>query len=684
MVTTSSEEILRNATGIGAKAVRLAELIQAGFTVPPFVVIRAAVVEQMGKDSEGAELILINVTKEAESLNTMRFAVRSAALSEDQATHSQAGQFKSLLNIKASEIGTAIMEVIHDAQIKGSATDTKPFSIIIQKYIEPEYAGVVFTRNPIVGREMIVEWTKGTENKVVGGGPVERVSMVHNSPIIKELFPGLQRLTVAAEQIEKKYNFPQDIEWVLASDHKLYIVQTRPVTTVSRERYEGYCFIEQEVKDPPYYFDQTTLSEAFVQSTPLSYEILQLLHTQQGAIGRVYKSLQIEFKADTIFREFVSHPYIDKEKEIKQFFPAYSYFGGKTLTPHVGQLSGIWTSHKNIQRFKKLPLQPPAALRAQLRASMKELVEELKGEKGWALWLVRFDQIYEQVFMVNVLADKALKIMEALTSSIGTSSEFISLPLNKSYPLDPSLIEVFSTLLGNSINIGDESPFTANSISSTSKTHTEIEIWSTLLPAIKEKLQPTVVMAQEYAELREEGRRLSVLAMNGLRKALIKHIEGKLADLSLVYFLHLDEIKNMQFDSAQLEARKKKFEAESRYILPSVIASVLEPQNTAVIGVSTGVATGFICDLSGPIIPGSILLVDRLVPELTQYMGTIAGIISREGGILSHLAIVAREYQIPVVIDHSNTPYKPGTTVTINGSEGSLHLHPTTQQYVEK
>lgn len=48
--------------------------------------------------------------------------------------------------------------------------------------------------------------------------------------------------------------------------------------------------------------------------------------------------------------------------------------------------------------------------------------------------------------------------------------------------------------------------------------------------------------------------------------------------------------------------------------------------------------------------PGVIVVTDHLYPEIGKYMTDIKGIICKYGALSAHLAILAREYQVPLII----------------------------------
>ena len=71
---------------------------------------------------------------------------------------------------------------------------------------------------------------------------------------------------------------------------------------------------------------------------------------------------------------------------------------------------------------------------------------------------------------------------------------------------------------------------------------------------------------------------------------------------------------------------------------------------------------------------GEILVVPRTDPGWTPVFRMIGGLITETGGLLSHGAVVSREYGIPAVTNIPNACriFKTGQTVTIDGSKGTV------------
>ena len=61
-------------------------------------------------------------------------------------------------------------------------------------------------------------------------------------------------------------------------------------------------------------------------------------------------------------------------------------------------------------------------------------------------------------------------------------------------------------------------------------------------------------------------------------------------------------------------------------------------------------------------------------PSWTPLFGIVSGIICENGGTLSHTAIVAREYEIPTILDANNATniIKDNDIIEINGDTGVI------------
>lgn len=101
------------------------------------------------------------------------------------------------------------------------------------------------------------------------------------------------------------------------------------------------------------------------------------------------------------------------------------------------------------------------------------------------------------------------------------------------------------------------------------------------------------------------------------------------------------------------------------------------------VAASAGRATGVarvVHDLRelGRVKPGDILVTNSTDPGWTPVFLLIKGLVLETGGILAHGTVLSREYGIPAVtsVRQATSVIKEGDLITIDGSEGSIHLPP--------
>ncbi len=76
------------------------------------------------------------------------------------------------------------------------------------------------------------------------------------------------------------------------------------------------------------------------------------------------------------------------------------------------------------------------------------------------------------------------------------------------------------------------------------------------------------------------------------------------------------------------------------------------------------------------IVPGDILIAETTAPPWTPLFGTVAAVVTDTGGVLSHCAVVAREYGIPAVVGTGFATAKitDGQMVEVDGGRGVVRI----------
>lgn len=210
-------------------------------------------------------------------------AVRSSATTEDLATASFAGQQETFLNIKGNKdlldyirkcwASLYTARAIYYRNKNNFPHETSLIAVVVQKMVNSETSGVMFTINPANNNknELVIEGVFGLGEGIVSGtiepdtyifdkesGEMtskrlgkKKVTFIkdENGKTIQEPVPTekqeeqvfneseLNELFKHGRNIEEHYDWPQDIEFALEKG-KVYIVQSRPVTTLEKEMKE--------------------------------------------------------------------------------------------------------------------------------------------------------------------------------------------------------------------------------------------------------------------------------------------------------------------------------------------------------------------------------------------------------------------------------------------------------------
>ena len=252
----------------GSKAVGLGQAMRDGLPVPPGIALSGAIVEAVAAGNGRA---IKQVAKTARPLGGP-LAVRSSAVDEDGAEASFAGQHLTLLNVPSSEqLGAALSEIWWSANSDSAISYrqrvglfTRPsVGVVVQALLDPQSAGVMFTRNPINGKdERMIEASWGLGEAVVAGQVIPDSYLIDRSGAVLQRTPGFKKIAIRtlpeggtfeqqvqperveqlclddgqlaelnglADRCEQIYGPARDIEWAFA-DGTLHLLQCRAVT----------------------------------------------------------------------------------------------------------------------------------------------------------------------------------------------------------------------------------------------------------------------------------------------------------------------------------------------------------------------------------------------------------------------------------------------------------------------
>ncbi len=296
---------------VGGKGANLGEMTNAGFNIPPgFCVTTAAFTRFMSAAKTDIYASLESITaddvehlrlvgeKVRAALNELPFpqdvadavtdawlalgeqhayAVRSSATAEDLPGASFAGQQDTYLNIRGKSallksVKACFISLFTDRAIlyrvqNGFDHRNVALAVVVQRMVQPDVAGILFTADPVTGNRNIVsiDASFGLGEALVSGlvsadlyqvdkrehkiikrqiakktiairslsqGGTEQIDLPESEQMQAALTDAqVLELARLGGKIEAHYGVPQDIEWALSGED-LYITQSRPITSL--------------------------------------------------------------------------------------------------------------------------------------------------------------------------------------------------------------------------------------------------------------------------------------------------------------------------------------------------------------------------------------------------------------------------------------------------------------------
>jgi len=292
---------------VGGKAANLGELIRANLPVPPGICVTTEAYRQVAASApidydafgvaapeelkrlagQAREALLavpiptaiaeVIVNAYGQLGNSVPVAVRSSATAEDLPYASFAGQQDTYLHIIGRD---AVLDAVRrcwaslwtDRAVVYRTTNsidhhTARLAVVVQRMVDAEVAGVLFTANPVSGRrrQAVIDASPGLGEAVVSGAvnPDHFVVDTDSRAIVErrlgdkriEVRPlpdgrtqhvarmkGTDRscltddqvraLAVLGDRVEAHYGIPQDTEWAIDAEGTLWLTQARPITTL--------------------------------------------------------------------------------------------------------------------------------------------------------------------------------------------------------------------------------------------------------------------------------------------------------------------------------------------------------------------------------------------------------------------------------------------------------------------
>lgn len=206
--------------------------------------------------------------------------------------------------------------------------------------------------------------------------------------------------------------------------------------------------------------------------------------------------------------------------------------------------------------------------------------------------------------------------------------------------------------------------------------------------------------ARHFHELREDTRFYIMMALPLIRRAMLE-VGSRLVAATLctepedIFYLRFEEMEEIaqtfplqphkanEFRALILRRKRKYTELQHiPFINPKLYQAPSGDSGEALLSGtpgSPGIAQGPVCIIHdssefAKLRPGDILVAPYTNPAWTPLFERAGGVIVDTGGVISHAAIVAREYGIPAIMGTGDgtAKLKDGMEICVNGTEGKV------------
>lgn len=223
------------------------------------------------------------------------------------------------------------------------------------------------------------------------------------------------------------------------------------------------------------------------------------------------------------------------------------------------------------------------------------------------------------------------------------------------------------------------------------------------LPDGEQKAEETKHMidrVRTFAGYREYPKYGIVSRYLAYKQALLREAErlvrsGTLRDAEDIFFLRLEELPEVargnQVDADLIRRRREAFRSHEALTPPRVLTSDGEaisgqyrrdvPSGALVgLAVSSGTVEGRARVLTrmerADLEPGDILVTAFTDPSWTPLFVAVAGLVTEVGGLMTHGAVIAREYGLPAVVgvEQATRLIRDGQRIRVHGTDGYVQL----------
>ena len=655
----------------GAKASALARASGLGLPVlPGFVVTTEAVADllDVGRLRPAAETRVRERWASLSRRGNRSLVVRSSSVGEDGAESSMAGMFTSVTNVLGLDAFLeALVTVAHSAR-GPHGDEPMPMAVLVQPFLPAEVGGVMFGVDPVTGStdHLVVAAAHGPPEELVSGRVQgSRYVLKRNGRLVEaEAGPGgatlggprRRALAGLAAQAERAFGSPQDVEWAIDGGGRLWLLQSRPVTATATKA----------VGTGPL-LGPGPVAETFPGTLSVLEEDLWVEPLRRG------------------LREALTLVKAAAPKRIAGS-PIIVSVGGRVAADL--ELLGAATTKMSL--WRRLDPRPPTRrlragwdvgrLRSALPLLVRRLLDSIDAE------LAKLPPLAEMTD--GALADLLVRARATLVSVNG--HEVLCGMVMSPDASAPS---------GASLGFRALAEARAAGLEDADIIARHPEVLALIPPSIggRGALPRTPAPAPAMGLARgidpiahaREGCRLRARWIQELSARAAEELgcraarDGMLQDKADIGLLSVEEIEQMVASRRFPEALDRRGPRPLSPPLPAkfrlsaegeIVPENPEPGSSSGRGAGGGRAKGRVVHDPAVAQPGDVLIVRTLDPDLAAVLPTLGGLVAETGSVLSHLAILAREFGIPTVVGVSGAidRFPKGADVVLDGTTGEI------------
>ena len=292
-----------------------------------------------------------------------KIVIRSSSFDEDSKNQSQAGKYLSILGVNPNNKKT--LEISINKVINSYKKKNQNNKVIIQKQItKVSMSGVIFTHDLTNGSPYYIinydDNSKKTDTVTSGYGKDSNKKLIIYREGLRSLkSKRFQKLLNCVQDLEKKINNKYiDIEFVIDIDFKIYLLQVRNISTVSKWN------IDSKILNKKIKIDKKNLIKYFKKQNQILAQMpdwnpAEIIGKNPKKLSSSIYSNLVTDKSWAIAREKMGYskiankklmnlysgkPYIDVRKSFFSFLPEKVNIGNKNI------IVDFW-----IKKLKKNP-----------------------------------------------------------------------------------------------------------------------------------------------------------------------------------------------------------------------------------------------------------------------------------------------------------------------------------------